>query len=118
MAHGTSTGNLGGALTSLLGASLVRLPAVWVLTALTVALFGLLPRAMHAAWTALFAFLVLGEFGSVLGLPQAVKDVSPFTHVPSLPGGAMSWTPTITLLLLAAVLLAAGLGRFRHRDIG
>jgi len=118
VAHGTSTGNLGGALTSLLGASLVRLPAVWVLTALTVALFGLLPRATHAAWTALFAFLVLGEFGSVLGLPQAVKDVSPFTHVPSLPGGAMSWTPTITLLLLAAVLLAAGLGRFRHRDIG
>lgn len=118
MTGGSNTGNLGGALSSLLGASLVRLPAVWVLTALTVALFGLLPRAASAAWVALVAFLAFGEFGSVLGLPQVVRDASPFTHIPSLPGGAMSWTPTLILLLLTAGLLTAGLGWFRRRDLG
>ena len=118
LTYGASTGDLGGAIASLAGAALVRLPAVWLLTGIAVALFGLLPRMVLGAWAALVASLLLGEFGAVLGLPTWVRGISPFAHVPSLPGAAMAWAPTIVLLVIAAVLIAAGVAGFRRRDIG
>ncbi len=72
----------------LLGA-LVQLPAVWVLAGITVALFGLVPRIAVAAWGVLGACLLLGQLGPLLELKQWVMDISPFTHVPKLPGAAM-----------------------------
>jgi ABC-2 type transport system permease protein len=53
----------------LLGAVLVYTPAVWVLVGLTVALFGLAPRAAPAAWAAMAACLVIGMLGALLELP-------------------------------------------------
>jgi ABC-2 type transport system permease protein len=64
------------------------------------------------------AFLLLGEFGTVLGLAPAVQDLSPFAHVPSLPGGDSSAAPVVGLSVVAAALLAAGAAGFRRRDIG
>lgn len=118
LAVGLGAGLVHGTVADLLGAAVVRLPAVWVLTGLAAALFGLLPRAVPLVWGALVAFLVLGEFGAVLGLPKAMVEVSPFAHVPALPGGAMMWTPILVLAVLAAALLAAGVAGFRRRDVG
>ncbi|MDQ2721949.1 MAG: ABC transporter permease [Actinomycetota bacterium] len=118
VARGAGSGNPGATVVDLLGAALVRLPAVWVLTGLAAGLFGLLPRAAALAWGALVAFLVLGEFGAVLGLPRAVVGISPFAHVPALPGGTMTWTATVVLTLFAVALTAAGIGGFRRRDVG
>ncbi|WP_232534051.1 hypothetical protein [Plantactinospora sp. KBS50] len=44
-------------------------------------------------------------------------DVSPFTHVPRLPGAHWSVVPLIWLLAVAALLGAAGLLGLRRRDI-
>lgn len=118
LSRGAAVGDVGGTLATMLGASLVRLPAVWLLTGLAVALFGLLPRLVLAAWAALVASAILSEFGSMMGLPDWVRDVSPFSHVPNLPGGTMEWTPTIILTVVAAALVLVGVAGFRRRDIG
>jgi ABC-2 type transport system permease protein len=43
--------------------------------------------------------------------------VSPFTHVPHLPGGEVTMTPLVTLTLVAVVLTAVGFGGLRRRNI-
>ena len=96
----------------LLGASLVHLPALAVFVGLTMALFGLVPRAVLAVWAALAVCLVLGMFGDVLGLPQWLRDLSPFEHVPQVPATSFDPVPVVALTAVAAALVAAGLDRF------
>jgi len=100
-----------------LGGALVQLPAVWVLSGVAAALFGLLPRLAAASWAALAVFGSLALLGPLLQLNQGLVDVSPFSHIPRLPGGAVSAAPLAWLLGLAAVLAVAGLGGFRRRDL-
>jgi len=100
-----------------LAGALVQLPAVWVLTGCAVAAFGLAPQASVAGWVALVAVLVVGEFGSILGLDHWVLDISPFTHLPRLPGGTAHPAPIAWVLALALALLAASLAGWRRRDV-
>ena len=98
-------------------AAVVRLPAVWVLVGITAAAFGFAPRAAVAAWVALVTFLLIGEFGPLFGLDQSVMNLSPYGHVPRLPGGTLTATPLVWLTLLAAGLVTVGLVAFRRRDV-
>ncbi|WP_329471630.1 ABC transporter permease [Streptomyces sp. NBC_01723] len=102
---------------AILGACLVQLPAVWVIGGTAVLLHGVLPRGAVAAWGIAGAVLLLGWVGPALDVPQAVLDVSPFGHLPKLPGGEMSWSPVLVLLVIAGVLVAAGLAGLRRRDV-
>jgi ABC-2 type transport system permease protein len=63
-------------------------------------------------------FLVLGTLADVLGLPEWMADLSPFSHSPQLPGGTLTATPLIMLTVIAAMLVTIGLSTFRRRDIG
>jgi ABC-2 type transport system permease protein len=117
LVYGAQTGDMGKTLGRLLGAALVQLPAVWVLAGIAVALFGLVPRMAAAAWGALVAFLLLTEFGSFLNLSRWATDISPFSHVPKLPGGTFTATPLLWLTAVAVVLIAAGLAALRRRDL-
>jgi polyether ionophore transport system permease protein len=88
-----------------------------VIGGIAVALFGVAPRASAAGWGAVALCVLIGEIGPVADFGDALLDVSPFTHVPSLPGGAMSVAP-LTLTAVAAGIAAAGLAGFRRRDVG
>jgi ABC-2 type transport system permease protein len=101
----------------ILGACLVQVAAVWVIGGLAVALYGLLPRLAPAAWGVAGAVLLIGWVGPALDAPQAVLDVSPFGHLPKLPGGEMSWGPVLVLVGIAVALVAAGLAGLRQRDL-
>lgn len=116
--HGLRIGDVGGQVPALVAAALVQVPAVMVLAGLTLALFGLVPRAMTSAWFALVAFLVLGQLGSLLQLDQWLMNLSPFTHLPEVPGGAVEAAPLLWLTAVAAGLGAVGLLGLRARDIG
>lgn len=102
---------------AILGACLVQLPAVWVIGGAAVLLHGLLPRAAVAGWAVAGAVLLLGWVGPALDVPQSVLDVSPYGHLPKLPGGEMSWSPVLVLVLIAAALVGAGLAGLRRRDL-
>ncbi|MFF8485457.1 ABC transporter permease [Streptomyces antibioticus] len=110
-------GDLGDRAGPVLGACLVQLPAVWVIGGLTVLLYGAVPRLAPAAWGVAGAVLLIGWVGPALDAPQAVLDLSPFGHLPKLPGGAMEWPPVLVLTGVAVLLVAGGLAGLRRRDV-
>ncbi|QCQ93115.1 ABC transporter permease [Rhodococcus sp. SGAir0479] len=117
VAYGLSIDDVGGQVPRVLAAALVQVPGVWLLTGVTVALFGLAPRLAPTAWVVFAAMMTLYVFGMVADLPQPLLDLVPFLHLPRLPGGAFTATPIAWLLLLAAGLLAVGLAALRRRDL-
>jgi ABC-2 type transport system permease protein len=100
----------------LLAAALVQLPAALVPAGLALALFGLAPRASAASWGFLALCLLLGQLGPVLHLDAWLTDLSPFSHVPRLPGGELSRGP-LWMAVVAAALGTAGLAGLRRRDL-
>ena len=101
----------------LVGAALVHTPAVWVLVGVTVALFGLAPRAVLAAWAVYALCLVVGMLAEVLDLPGWLTALSPFDHTPQLPAADFTLAPLAILIAIAAGLVALGLAAFRRRDL-
>jgi ABC-2 type transport system permease protein len=118
LAHGLATGDLGRELPRVLGGAVAQLPAVWMLAGLAAALFGLLPRLTAVSWGALGLFFFIGWLGPVLQLDQWVMNVSPFTHMPNLPGGELHAAPLLWIVGIAITLTIAGLSGFRCRDLG
>ena len=106
-----------GRLPLLLGSAVALAPAVWVLTGVAIALFGLAPRAAAGAWGALGACFLLLYLGPLLSLPQWLIDLSPYSHVPRLPAAGLTVAPLVVLTAIAAAFTAAGLVGLRRRDI-
>ncbi|MGW2583799.1 ABC transporter permease [Streptomyces virginiae] len=101
-----------------IGATLAQLPAVWLIGALAALLHGAVPRYAAAAWAVAGGSLALGWVGPALDLPQAVLNLSPFAHLPRLPGAQdLDAAPLLALTALAVALTAAGLGALRRRDM-
>jgi ABC-2 type transport system permease protein len=102
---------------AIIAGTLLQLPAVWVLAAVAVLLFGLRPRWSLVAWGAPAICLLILLVGETLQLNQYVLDISPFTHIPHLPGGGVPATPLVTLTAVAVVLAALGAVGLRRRGI-
>jgi ABC-2 type transport system permease protein len=119
LVYGSSAGvDVGREATRTLGAAMVQLPATWVIVAVAVAIFGLFPRLMSLNWGVYAAVVFLGFFGPLFQFPQWALDISPYTHLPKLPGAELTVTPLLWLTAIAAVLTIIGLAAFRRRDIG
>ena len=114
---GARTGGVGGSVVRLVLAAWATLPAVWVCVAVAVLLVGLLPDLTGLAWAALIAFFAVGELGDLLGLPAAARALSPFAHLPALPGGLLDPLPLAVLLVVAVALGTVGLAGLRRRDL-
>jgi ABC-2 type transport system permease protein len=116
---GLTLGDLGEWLTDLLGAGLVQAPAVLLVGSLVVVAFAFLPRRATAISWAVFIFALLAGpmLGETMRLPDAVMDLSPFTHTPRLPVASFEAAPVAVMMAIAVLLTALGLGRFRRRDL-
>ncbi|MDT4992119.1 MAG: polyether ionophore transport system permease protein [Actinoplanes sp.] len=117
LAYGAQVHDVGGQVARLLGTAMVQLPAAWVLAGLGTALVGLAPRISSLAWAALIVSVLASELGALFGLNQWIVDLTPFTHVPKLPGSAFTVTPVLWLTVAAVALSAAGLAGLRRRDM-
>jgi ABC-2 type transport system permease protein len=115
--YGLIIGDLG-QVPRLMAASLVYVPAVWVLVGGAVALVGFAPRSTNAAWALLAGALVVAMFGALLDLPAWVLDLSPFQHVPQLPADDLVVLPLAVLLAVATAATAIGIVGFSRRDLG
>lgn len=119
LVYGAMTGRWATGLGGLLGGALVQTPAALALGGFVVAAFGLVPRwAVGLAWTALAASLVVGQLGQLLGLPQPVLNLSPFSHAPPVPAGSVTVLPLAASFTVAIALGAVGVTTFRRRDLG
>jgi ABC-2 type transport system permease protein len=115
LAYGSATGDLG-VLPGVIGTTLAKLPALWVIAGLTTALFGLLPKAAGpASWTALGLVLLMElgwEFGAI---SHSVFAISPFAHV--YPTDPVTVGSLGGLTAIALLLTAAGVAGLRRRDL-
>ncbi|MFD0823524.1 ABC transporter permease, partial [Micromonospora zhanjiangensis] len=117
LVYGASVGEVGRQVPRALAGAVLQIPAVWVLAAVAVLLIGLLPRLAGIAWGALAVCVLLGLVGASLQLNQRLLDVSPFVHIPKVPGGTFSATPLVWLTAVAVLLGGAGLAGLRRRDV-
>jgi ABC-2 type transport system permease protein len=106
-----------GQVATMLAAALVTVPAVLVLAAVAVALFGWAPGAVQAAWAVLGVVAALDVLGDLLRLPGWAQGLSPLSHVPAVPAEDLAAAPLVALVVVAVGLAAAGLWGFRVRDL-
>ncbi|QKW05106.1 anibiotic ABC transporter [Streptomyces sp. NA04227] len=118
LTYGLASDDLAQGLGDLTGAALAQAPAAMVLAGFVVVVFGALPNLTSgAAWGGLALCLVVGQLGGLLDLPQAIRDISPFTHLPALPAADAEPLPFLALVAVAALFTAAGTALFGKRDL-
>ncbi len=105
-----------GEIPRLAGAAAAHTPATLVLAAVTVLLFGVVPRAAVAAWAIVAAVVVISLLGEALSLSQSIRRLSPLEHSPLLPADDLAGAPLLALSAVAASTAAVGYVGFRHRD--
>lgn len=95
--------------------SFTGLPAALVFVGLTAGLVSVLPRASAGlSWGLFGVAVVLGLFGQLLNLSPRVRDLSPFSHVPSVP--VEHWTTLVVLAAVAVGLTAVATAALTRRD--
>lgn len=102
-------------------AGLAHAPAAAVFIALPALLIALVPRiAVGATWLLLAVSVVIGQLGEMLELPDAIRVLSPFSHVSAVPVEEVDGAEVALLLGIAvvAVGLAAVLARRRELVAG
>jgi len=102
---------------SLLVGVLAYLPAVLLLGALALVLFGWFPRQAALSWAVLAICFVIGWMGDLLSLPDWAMDASPYTHVPQVPMETLTWPALLVLTAITLALGAVGLWGVRRRDL-
>jgi ABC-2 type transport system permease protein len=116
--YGVVVGDVGGQAPRLVTAAMAYLPAVLVVAGLVVAAFGILPfRAVAIGWTGVALFFLMAQLGPLLDLPQAVLDLSPFTHIPAVPAADVTALPLVMLVIVGSALPVVGVAAFRRRDL-
>ncbi|CAN5236140.1 multidrug efflux ABC transporter permease [soil metagenome] len=116
LTYGIAARDVGGKLPMVVATAAVQLPVVWLLAAVTVALFGLVPRWTPVAWGVLVGFVALYLLGSLPGAPQWLLDLGPFAHTPRI-GADFTVIPLLWLSALDIALIALGVIGFRRRDL-
>jgi ABC-2 type transport system permease protein len=118
LGYGVSVGGAGGETARMLGAAAAQFPAALAIVGVAMLALGAVPDACVAVgWTAVGLAVALNIFGQVLQLSHWVLDVSPFTHVPKLPGGAVGAAALAWLCVVGVALCALGLAALRRRDV-
>jgi ABC-2 type transport system permease protein len=98
-------------------ASMVYLPAMWMLIAVAVLLTGFFPRLAGLTWLYLgYSFLVV-YLGGMLKFPDWMGNLSPFGHIPKIPVEEMDYMSVSFLTVAAIAVIVVGFIGYNKRDI-
>ncbi|MEY9860395.1 ABC-2 type transport system permease protein [Catenulispora sp. GAS73] len=114
---GAVLGDFWGYVGQMVKAGLVTTPALWIVAAAAVALFGLVPKWTSAAYGVFGVLVFIAYLGPLINAGQWFLDLTPYTHIPKVPGGVFHWTPLVWMTAVAAVLTVAGLVGVQRRDV-
>ena len=93
-------------------------PLAWLFLGLGIALFALVPRlTAPVVYTLVMVGFLLDLIGSLLELPEAVLDLSPFRHLASVPAEEPAAAPLVIMLAVGVVGVLVGVVGFRRRDL-
>ncbi|MCL2491751.1 MAG: ABC transporter permease, partial [Coriobacteriia bacterium] len=105
------------ALTTILKAGMVYVPAMLVMLGIAMVLIGLFPRFTSFTWVYLgYSFIVI-YFGSLVDLPEWLTQLSPFGFIPQLPTDDFKIFPLMVLVALALLMFVVGFIGYAHRDM-
>jgi ABC-2 type transport system permease protein len=107
----------GGAVGRLAGGTFAQLPGVLVLAGLALLIIGVAPRWAVLVWLAVAFCAVVLLFGEALRFPRWLVDVSPFSHLASVPADTMSWGSFTAVAAIAFAMGACGVLAFGRRDL-
>ena len=94
------------------------LPVALLMLGLAALAYALLPRAGTAIGYGLVVVAYLWQlFGSLLGAPRWLVQVTPFNHVGAVPVQPFRVVAALVLLAIAALAALAALTAFRRRDL-
>jgi ABC-2 type transport system permease protein len=114
---GAVLGDFWGWVGTMVRAGLVTTPALWVIAAAGVALFGLVPKWTAAAYGVFGLMVFIAYLGPLVNAGQWFLDLTPYTHIPKVPGSEFHWAPLVWMTAISAVLAGAGLVGVQRRDI-
>lgn len=101
----------------LIGIATLQLPALFVILAVIMSLFAVVPQVMVAlAWSLLLVLLGISQLNAFLKLPNWIVDASPFTHMPTATSD-IPWGPIVWCIAIGTGLLVAGSVIFRRRNM-
>lgn len=101
----------------IVGAATERVPALLVLSGVSILIVGARPRWSAAAWLLPAYAAVVGLFAESLHIPGWARALSPFHHVAQTPAESLSITPLAVLMALAIGTSGAGAYALGRRDI-
>lgn len=118
--YGLFTAELPGPLGRVIVAALSCVPAAWLIAAVGFLAYALTPRyAVPISWAVWAWTAVLGKIAGPLYNVWGGTPLEPFHYLPNtLAGEPFSPSTILTTVVLAAVLVCAGLTALRHRDFG
>lgn len=116
---GLVLGDTGVRVRQMVAAGLVQLPAVLLVGSIALVAVALVPRyAGSLAWAVVITSMALGPtFGPPLGLPAPILDLSPFTHVPTVPATDLTVAPLLVLAGICVTVGAVGATGLRRRNL-
>lgn len=117
LAYGLSIGDASTQVPRLTGAALTQLPAVLVMIGAALLLYALFPRLTWPAWAVLGTSALFTLLGRSIRLSEWMVDLSPYSHLPQVPGSSIDAGPLAGLVVAAAVLGTAAFVGFGRRDV-
>lgn len=99
-------------------AAAAQLPAALLYLTVLALVFVALPGwTIGLGWTLLGLGTVFGMFGGLVGLPEWIRDLSPFTHSPVPIGTSTDWSGGVWMLCIAIVVAILATMGMKRREL-
>jgi len=99
-----------------IGYSVVALPAIWFIAALTALIVAAIPRLAWLSWLALAWCVVVGELGALMNLPEWTQRLTPYWYNAHWPLDSDAG-PAVIMIVLASAMVVTAFVTFRRRGI-